>query len=141
MKHYIALLSNNNVSNDQQAFMTLFKTFMADLDSREDCHIALHLLKDAEEHVVGRYDAVVRPQEANEGGTLELPQSLEGTCLTDEKAESQGVDDDDADGLYVRALANYLDECVNCRRELENIHFWYFWCLCLYTALCRRCYH
>jgi hypothetical protein len=61
VKYYIALLSNNNILNNQQVFMTLFKTFMADLDSREDHHIALHLLKDAEEHVVGRYDAVGQP--------------------------------------------------------------------------------
>jgi hypothetical protein len=123
--------------------MTLFKTFMADLDSREDRDAALHLLKDAEKRAMSRYNAVVQPQEANDSGTGELSQSLKVTCLTDEKAENQDGDDDDddADRLNVRALANYLDECVNCRRELENIHFWYFCCLCLYTALCRRCYH
>ncbi|CBF89333.1 predicted protein [Aspergillus nidulans FGSC A4] len=101
-------------------------TFMADLDSREDRDAALHLLKDAEKRAMSRYNAVVQPQEANDSGTGELSQSLKVTCLTDEKAENQDGDDDDddADRLNVRALANYLDECVNCRRELENIHFW-----------------
>ncbi|KAL3429846.1 hypothetical protein BDV09DRAFT_202726 [Aspergillus tetrazonus] len=140
VKHCIALLSDDDVSNDQQAFMTLFKIFMADPDSREDREAALHLLKDAQERDMARYNAVVRPQKANDVGTGELSQSLEDTRLTDEKAENQDDDDDDADGLNVWALANYLDECANCRRELENIHFWYFCRLCPYTALCRRCY-
>ncbi|KAL4971208.1 hypothetical protein BDW66DRAFT_165879 [Aspergillus desertorum] len=124
VKHCIALLSNDDVSNDQQAFMTLFKTFTADPDSHEDRDAALHLLKDADERAMSR-------------GALPVARRR---SLTDEKAENQDGDDDDADGLNVWALANYLDECVNCRRELKNIHFWYFCRLCPYTALCRRCY-
>ncbi|KAL4999761.1 hypothetical protein BDV10DRAFT_200448 [Aspergillus recurvatus] len=137
VKYCIALLSDDDVSNDQHAFMTLFKTFIADPDSREDSDAALYLLKDADEVVMSRYNAV---REANEGVTGEPSQPLEDTPLTDEKAENQD-ENSDADALIAWwALAKYLDECVNCRRELANIHFWYFCRSCPYTALCRRCY-
>ncbi|KAL4981698.1 hypothetical protein BDW68DRAFT_172017 [Aspergillus falconensis] len=140
VKHCIALLSDDDVSNDKHAFMTLFKTFVADPDSYEDRDAALHLLKDDDERVMSRYNTVIRPREANDDVTGELSQSLEDTCLTDEKAENREDDDNDADGLNTWALSDTFDECVNCRRELANIHFWYFCRSCPYTTLCRRCY-
>jgi tetratricopeptide (TPR) repeat protein len=140
MKHCIALLSDDDVSNDRHAFMTLFKTFVADPDSREDQGASLHLLKDTDELAMSSYNAVIRRRGANGVVPGELSQSLEDSRLTDEKAENQDDDDIDADGLNVWSLDKYLDECVNCRRELANIHFWYFCRSCPYTTLCRRCY-
>ncbi|KAL4759658.1 uncharacterized protein BDW70DRAFT_139656 [Aspergillus foveolatus] len=46
VKHCIALLSDdNNVPNDEYAYTTLFRMFVTDPDSNDDCEAALYLLK------------------------------------------------------------------------------------------------
>ncbi|KAL4971626.1 hypothetical protein BDW66DRAFT_155481 [Aspergillus desertorum] len=136
VKHCIALLSDDDISNDRHAYMPLFKTFVADPDSGGDCEAALYLLKEVNERFMTRYNAVISAREADAdaaGGSSESP---ENSQLTDDRAQNDDEDDEDLNesGPYI-----YLDECVSCRKELTNIHFWYFCRSCPSTTLCRRC--
>ncbi|KAL4746268.1 hypothetical protein BDW72DRAFT_197859 [Aspergillus terricola var. indicus] len=114
VKHCIALLSDNDISNDKDAYMTLFKTFITDLESHEDCEAVL---------------------QANAGAVGRSSESSEDSQLADNKVD---VDEDD-ERLNVRIL-DALYECLSCRKQLQNIHFWYFCRSCPYSTLCRRCY-
>ncbi|KAL4740779.1 hypothetical protein BDV11DRAFT_168729 [Aspergillus similis] len=122
------------VLRGRRRYMTLFKTFVTDPDSHEDCEAALYLLKEANERHMGRYNTVVSAREANAGAARGSSESSEDSQLADDKVDDAENDDDLMTALYT------LDECSNCWKEVKNIHFWYFCRSCPYTMLCRRCY-
>lgn len=112
VKRSIELLSDYDPSNDDEAFMILFRTFLVASDSHEDLNGALYLLK------VWHRDCLRQAKR-------HLPD--DGT---------EGRDDDD-----LPFSINQLAECSNCKRGMNSICHWYFCRSCPLTAICRQCYH
>ncbi|RAL12406.1 NACHT domain protein [Aspergillus homomorphus CBS 101889] len=107
----IDLLSADGPSNDYEAFMSLFRTFLVAADSDEDLNGALYLLK------VWHRDCLRQAKR-------HLPDD-----------EIEGPDDED-----FPFSIDQLAECSNCKREMNSICHWYFCRSCPLTALCRQCY-
>ncbi|KAL4956079.1 hypothetical protein BDW69DRAFT_159245 [Aspergillus filifer] len=138
VKHSIELLSDDDVSNDGDAFKTLFRTFVADRDSDEDREAALYLIKLAHEAILARYNniEIQRGASTNDAGEEE---PLVDRGAADDKVESRN-DDGDPGGLNVWHLGEDLNECSSCRASITHIHFWYFCRSCPQTTLCHQCY-
>ncbi|KAL2847123.1 hypothetical protein BJX68DRAFT_240245 [Aspergillus pseudodeflectus] len=134
VKHCIALLSDDDIGNDEDAFKSLFRTFVADPDSDADREAALYWIKASQERFLGLLTEPMGPQKANEdaaGGVSETwgDSNNEGTFDVGDVLESK-----------TWKLADDLSECSSCREGISYIHFWYFCRACPYTTLCRRCY-
>jgi hypothetical protein len=141
VKHCIALLSDDDVSNDEDAFKTLFRTFVTDPDSDEDREAALHWIKVAHEAYLKRYNNIIQSGSGNKDAGGEGSESLADHGAADEEGESRSDDEDgDPEELNVWVLSDDLSECSSCRSSITHIHFWYFCHLCPLTTLCHRCY-
>jgi tetratricopeptide (TPR) repeat protein len=112
VKRTIELLSDNGPSNDDKAFMILFRTFLVAADSHEDLNGALYLLK-------------VWHRDCLQQAKRHLP----------DDGNERPEDDDFPFPI------DQLAECSNCKREMNSICHWYFCRSCPLTAICRRCYH
>ncbi|KAL2848384.1 hypothetical protein BJY01DRAFT_246398 [Aspergillus pseudoustus] len=139
VKHCVALLSDDDISNDEDAFKCLFNTFVVDPDSAEDREAALYLIKVPYERRLGLYENVVPPNEAEIHAEGQISEKLGDVALTDDKAEIRD-DESEVDSFDTWALLDDLSECAKCRRGISNIHFWYFCRSRPFTTLCRRCY-
>ncbi|RLL93501.1 hypothetical protein CFD26_100163 [Aspergillus turcosus] len=141
VKRSIELLSDNDPSNDDGAFMILFKTFLVAADSDEDLNGALYLIKAwdylREESDNPTADVMAVSHDSSVSSVQHgVAESLDEVHLVD---EIQGLDDEVSEHGIVYT-ANYFNECLNCKRWMGSICHWY-WCRsCPLTALCRRCY-
>ncbi|RDL30658.1 Tetratricopeptide-like helical [Venustampulla echinocandica] len=143
VKECISLLSDDDPSNDINAFVRLFRTFLAVTDSDEDLGAALYLIKQSTEPrrrvARNRTDAV----KALDGdGQVDVSRTLENVQLTDDEDQSpDGGDEDDIDDvLFSGTVCDPLTECWSCKREIGSIHHWYFCRSCPFSTLCWRCY-
>lgn len=117
VKECISLLSDDDPSNDIDAYMRLFRVFLAVTDSDEDLGAALYLIK----------------QEP----------ALQNVQLTDGEDEclDAGIDDDDIDdALYPDIVYDRCTDCSGCKREIGTMQHWYFCRSCAFSTVCRRCY-
>ncbi|KAL4863511.1 hypothetical protein BDV12DRAFT_189645 [Aspergillus spectabilis] len=137
VKQCIALLSDNDPSNDSDAFISLFKTFLQSPDSREDLSAVLHLVKLGDERLLGAYDTEEHSTEALEDNELnDLTQALTRTSVVN----GEDTDANDINPVEIWFVTAPLTECSVCKREISSIHFWYFCRSCPLKALCRRCH-
>ncbi|KOS37676.1 hypothetical protein ACN38_g11524 [Penicillium nordicum] len=118
VKECISLLSDDDPSNDMDAYMRLFRVFLAVTDSDEDLGAALYLIK----------------QET----------ALQNVQLTDgeDQCLDASIDDDDGidDALYPDVIYDRCTDCSGCKREIGNMQHWYFCRSCAFSTVCRRCY-
>ncbi|KAL3435231.1 hypothetical protein BDV09DRAFT_204202 [Aspergillus tetrazonus] len=143
VKHCIALLSDDSGFLDKKhAYMTLFKTFVTDPDSNDDCEAALYLLKEVSEGIMSMSNTLTKAKEANVGAARGSSEPSKDSKLANEKVNenANGEYNEDDERLSMLVLHTSLDECLNCRKD-QSIHFWYFCRTCPYSTLCRRCYH
>ncbi|KAL2794552.1 hypothetical protein BJX66DRAFT_303401 [Aspergillus keveii] len=134
VKRCIELLSDDDVSNDADAFQTLFRTFVADPDSDGDREAALYWIKLSNEAHLVMYNSIIQSGSGNED-----PGKQGSEPLADDEAVGRD-DDGDPEELNAWVLDDDLRECTNCRSSIAHIHFWYFCHSCPLTTLCRRCY-
>ncbi|KAL2820127.1 hypothetical protein BJX63DRAFT_428448 [Aspergillus granulosus] len=139
VKHCVALLSDDDLSNDEDAYRCLFKTFIADPDSDEDREAALYLIKVPQERQLDMYNNVTQLRDASNDAGEQVSGSLKGIARMDDKVGSRD-DASDAEDLNVWSLSDDLSECLRCRKGIANIHFWYFCRSRPYATVCRRCY-
>ncbi|KAL3460099.1 hypothetical protein BJX64DRAFT_278710 [Aspergillus heterothallicus] len=134
VKHSVALLSDDDISNDEDAFKCLFNTFVADPDSVEDRDAALYLIKKSQERRMGINDKATHGTETRKDASKRSSDSL-----AEERTDS-GDDESEADDLRSWLLRDDLSECVKCCKSVANFHFWYFCRSRPFTTVCRRCY-
>lgn len=115
IKQGLALISDDNPSNDEEGLVRLFKTFLCDPESQSDLAAALYLLK----------------QDQERNMNMDVHYGQQGI--------SQGeIRESNNDGPYL--CTEPLTECSNCRSEIQSIHHWHFCRLCPNSTLCRGCY-
>ncbi|KAK2874914.1 hypothetical protein FQN49_001953 [Arthroderma sp. PD_2] len=144
VKECISLLSDDDPSNDIDAFMRLFRAFLAITDSEDDLGAALYLIKqNSERGGPADSDRAGTTKELDESGHLDVSSSLENVQLTgDGNKSADDGDEDDAidDDCFTGTACSPLTDCSNCKREVGSIHHWYFCRSCPFSAICRRCY-
>ncbi|KAF3481028.1 Tetratricopeptide-like helical [Arthroderma uncinatum] len=140
VKECISLLSDDDPSNDIDAFMRLFRTFLADRDSDEDLGAVLYLIKQDTE--LGR-----RPPKDRTVATTTLDDTdLSGTLnhLQLKSDQDQTLDDDMEDdmddAMFLATTCSPLTECMSCKQEIGSGHHWYFCRSCPFSTLCWQCY-
>ncbi|KAL2828383.1 hypothetical protein BDW59DRAFT_159586 [Aspergillus cavernicola] len=152
VKDCISLLSDDDPSNDFNAFVRLFRTFLPMPDSDEDLGAALYLIKQATEPripVPRNKTTAINP--LDDESQLDVSTStLENMQLQDTEhqtpdGDSDNDNDNDNDNdtentLYYDTTCDPLTECSSCKSEIESIHHWYFCRTCPFSTLCQRCY-
>ncbi|KAJ5459063.1 hypothetical protein N7530_011007 [Penicillium desertorum] len=137
----ISLLSDDDTSNNGDAWVVLFKTFLVATDSDEDLRIALYLSK-----AWGKLIGVEPPKPDTEVEVVTTKSSGE-IHIGDDKIlkNDKPVDLDDREegevewiGLW--DLADSLTMCAFCQVEVACMSYWYFCRSCPHTAVCARCY-
>jgi hypothetical protein len=136
VKACLALLSDDDPTNDEDAFMALFKTFLIDPSSEEDLGAALHWIKQENERLIRAYYNKKR----------DAWESVEGVGLWDSLAETSLIDDsedknstDSFDSLNIWFVCDPLTRCSICTQEITSIHGWYYCRSCPYKTCCREC--
>lgn len=126
IKQGLALISDDNPSNDEKGLVCLFKTFLCDPESQSDLAVALYLLK--------------QDQERNMNMNMNVDVDVHhGQGIS--QGELRESNNDDSDGpLDPYFCTEPLTECSNCRSEIRSVHHWYFCRLCPNSTLCRGCY-
>ncbi|KAL4866010.1 hypothetical protein BDV12DRAFT_173548 [Aspergillus spectabilis] len=140
LKSCINLLSDDDPSNDEEAFMSLFKTFLAAGDCPDDLSAALYLLKqDHERHMNAHApDMTEEPQDNKQE---EVSNFVTQVRISDDGVRNEdGDNEDDIDSLDRLVQADTLTECASCRECISSIHYWYFCRSCPFSSLCPWCY-
>ncbi|KAL2862512.1 NACHT domain protein [Aspergillus lucknowensis] len=135
----VALLSDDDPSNDLDAFTSLFKTFLAAGDSPEDLDAALYLIKQDEARLLNAYEPYVaeQPQDDEPGKVAE---SVSQMRIESQHEDDADADEDELDGLNNWMITDKLSECAGCRVKIQSIFHWYFCRSCPFSSLCSRCY-
>jgi hypothetical protein len=136
VKACVALLSDDDPTNDDDAFISLFKTFMIDPGSEEDIGAVLYWIKQDNERLIKRYDDEERDavKSKDEAG---LVGSLGKTNLKD---DSEGINSADSlDDLNIWFTCDALIMCSICTQQIKSIHGWYYCRSCPYKTCCREC--
>lgn len=132
VKKSIELLSDDDPSNDDDAFLSLFQTLLTAADSDEDLSGALYCTK-------AWYKDCLREAKSDhrmsEGGVAE---SLNQVHLV---ADETQVPDDGVSERRISYTIDYFAECSNCKCEMKSICHWYFCLCCPFMMLCQWCYH
>ncbi|KAJ5937944.1 Tetratricopeptide-like helical [Penicillium verhagenii] len=136
VKECVALLSDDDPTNDDGAFISLFETFMIDPGSEEDISAVLYWIKQDNERLINRHDdgdrdAVKSKDEA------ELVDSLGKTNLEDDSEDMSSADI--LDDLNIWFTCNTLTMCSICTQQIKSIHGWYYCRSCPYKTCCREC--
>lgn len=135
VKKCIALLSDDDPSNDGDAWVSLIKTFLIATDSEEDLSIALYLTK-----AWRRTAGIEAPKPDTEVG-LEPTEAFGEIRLEDDKTiESDDGKQAEVEWNGVWDSTDTLTKCANCQLEVACVSYWYFCRSCPHTALCARCY-
>ncbi|KAF7159523.1 hypothetical protein CNMCM5623_004861 [Aspergillus felis] len=145
VKKSIELLSDDDPSNDVNAFKSLFLTFLAAADSDEDLNGALYLIKSWYRDYLqgGKKDnplsEAVGVSYNNDANSVQdgVAETLNQVHLADD--ETQGPDDEFSERQIAYRIA-YLAECSNCKYEMSSICHWYLCRSCPFTMLCQCCY-
>lgn len=136
VKACVTLLSDDDPTNDDTAFIALLKTFLVDPGSQEDLSAALYLIKQDNERQLK-----VNYNEGHDAGN-----SKDGMELLDLPGETSLQDDgedmnstDGLDALDVWFVCDPLTRCSICMKEINSIHGWYYCRSCPYKTCCREC--
>ncbi|KAJ5213230.1 hypothetical protein N7449_000399 [Penicillium cf. viridicatum] len=143
VKECISLLSDDDPSNDIDAYMRLFRVFLAVTDSDEDLGAALYLIKQEPEprSSVAR-NRTGATKLSDDDVQLEVSDALQNVQLTDgeDQCLNAGTDDDIDDALYADIVYDRCTDCSGCKREIGTMQHWYFCRSCVFSTICRRCY-
>ncbi|KAJ5390081.1 Tetratricopeptide-like helical [Penicillium cataractarum] len=136
VKACVALLSDDDATNDENAFLALFKTFLVDPGSEEDLGAALYWIRQDNERLIegyyyGEHDA---GESKDEAGLLD---SLGKTNLIDDGEDMNSTDSLHA--LDIWFTCDPLTRCSICAREITSIHGWYYCRSCSYKTCCGEC--
>ncbi|KAF3392653.1 hypothetical protein F1880_008648 [Penicillium rolfsii] len=136
VKECVALLSDDDPTNDENAFITLFKAFLIDPGSEQDLGAALYWIKQENERLIMIHNDRKRSAEklTDEAGLLEL---LGRTDLQDDSEEIDSADN--LDHLNIFFSLDALTTCSICTQWIGSIHGWYFCRSCPYKSSCRHC--
>jgi tetratricopeptide (TPR) repeat protein len=143
VKQCISLLSDDDPSNDINAFIGLFKVFLVATDSDEDLEVALYLIKqDTEPRMRVSRNRTDVTKRTDDDVQLGLSSTLHHAQLTgwEDQYLEEGNDSYIADVFYAGLVCDPLTECSSCKREIGSMHHWYFCRSCVNSTLCRRCY-
>lgn len=134
VKACVALLSDDDPTNDDNAFIALLKTFLVDPGSEEDLGAALYWIKQENERLIK-----VKYNEGRDTGESkderELLDSLGGTNLEDDSEDMNST----LDAFDIWFTCDPLTSCSICSQEITSIHGWYFCRSCPYKTCCREC--
>jgi tetratricopeptide (TPR) repeat protein len=136
VKACVALLSDDDPTNDENAFTSLFKTFLIDPGSLEDLGAALYWLKQDNERLIEVY----RDEERDDGKSKDeagLAGSLGKTNLKDDSEDMDSADSLDA--LNIWFTCDALTFCSICTQQIKSIHGWYYCRSCPYKSCCLEC--
>ncbi|KAJ5112524.1 Tetratricopeptide-like helical [Penicillium argentinense] len=136
VKACIALLSDDDPTNDEIAFIALLKTFLVDPGSEEDLGAALYWIKRENERLIKVYYNEERDVRKSKDG-LELLDTLGEIHI-----ENDGEDMNSTDGLDdldIWFICDPLTRCSICMQEITSIHGWYYCRSCPYKTCCREC--
>ncbi|KAJ5413252.1 hypothetical protein N7465_005557 [Penicillium sp. CMV-2018d] len=143
VKECISLLSDDDPSNDIDAYMGLFRVFLAVKDSDEDLWAALYMIKqEPEPRTSVARNRTSATNLSDDDVQLEASDALQNVQLTD--GEDQCLDagtDNDHDDIYDALYPDIrCTDCSGCKRETGTMQHWYFCCSCAFSTICRRCY-
>jgi tetratricopeptide (TPR) repeat protein len=136
VKACVALLSDDDPTNDEHAFISMFKTFLIDPGSEEDLGAALYWIKQENERLIKVYNDEECGAEKlkDEAG---LSDSLGKTNLIDDSEDMENTDDLDAFNIWF--TCDPLVMCSICKQEIKSIHGWYYCRFCPYKSCCGEC--
>lgn len=143
VKECISLLSDDDPSNDINAFMGLFKIFLVAADSDEDLGAVLYLIKqDTEPRMRVSRNMAGATKRIGDDVQLDVFSTLQNVQLTDDGDQclEEASDDYIDDAFCVGIVCDPLTECSSCKREIGSLHHWYFCRSCAFSTLCRGCY-
>lgn len=145
VRECVSLLSDDETWNDNTAFLSLFKTFLATRDSDEDLGAVLYLIQLDNQRKVRIFEGRrPRPNVLHGDTQGGLSESLERVQVDNAiiSDEDTGVDGglDDVSGVRNWFCGDFMTECSGCRSQIETFHWWYFCRSCPNKGLCRRCY-
>ena len=141
----IELLSDDDPSNDDDAFISLFLTFLTGVDADEDLNGALYLTKDwYRDYLRGvKKDNPISEAVAascDDSRSLQdgIAESLNQMHLADDEIQRPDGEFSERQSSYT---IDYFAECSNCKCEMRSICHWYFCRSCPFMMLCQWCYH
>lgn len=146
VKECISLLSDDDPSNDIDAYMRLFRVFLAVKDSDEDLGAALYLIKqEPEPRTSVARNRTGATNLSDDDVQLEVSDALQNVQLTDGEdpcldSGTDADDDDIYDALYPDIVYDRCTDCSGCKREIGTMQHWYFCRSCAFSTICRRCY-
>lgn len=141
VKDCISLLSDDDPSNDIDAFVRLFRTFLVTSDSDEDLQAALYLAKRDTEprmRVVRNLRGIRQSDDPEQIGAPTAPSTAQVPEGEDQNLDDDNIDMYDSD--FSGVASDLLTECSSCKREVGPLHQWYFCRSCPFSTLCGRCY-
>ncbi|KAJ6182853.1 hypothetical protein N7485_001495 [Penicillium canescens] len=141
----IELLSDDDPSNDDDALISLFLTFLTDVDSDEDLNGALYLTKAwyrdylrgaKKDNLIS--EAVAVP--CDDSGAFQdgVAESLNQVHLADDETQRPDAEFSERQSSYT---IDYFAECSKCKCGMRSICHWYFCRSCPFMMLCQWCYH
>ncbi|KAL2704523.1 hypothetical protein AAEP93_005594 [Penicillium crustosum] len=149
VKECISLLSDDDPSNDIDAYIRLFGVFLAVTDSDEDLEAALYLIKqETEPRTSVARNRTGTTKLSDDDVQLEVSDELQNVQLTDDEDRfldaGTGGDDnndiDDALDLYSDTVYDRCTDCSGCKRETGTMQYWYFCRSCAFSTFCQQCY-
>ncbi|GIC90947.1 NACHT domain protein [Aspergillus udagawae] len=145
VKKSIELLADDDPSNDDDAFIGLFLTFLAAADSGEDLNGVLYLTKAWYRDYLpgGKKDNPISESltvSCDDSGNFQdgVAESLNQVHLADDKTQRPDEEFSERQSVYT---IDYFAECSNCKCEMRSICHWYLCRSCPFVMLCQWCYH
>lgn len=152
VKSCLQLLSDDDPTNDGDAWLELFKTLLADLDSDEDMSGALYMLK-TWRRTSSNYEIPESSddyEDVDESVEIEIEDDMTlERCLAEEKKTSQPKKEEDVvdDVVWfvegsrtLRGFGESYTACPNCDLQVTSVSDWYFCRSCPHIVLCPSCY-
>lgn len=149
VKECISLLSDDDPSNDIDAYIRLFGVFLAVTDSDEDLEAALYLIKqETEPRTSVARNRIGATKLSDDDVQLEVSDALQNVQLTDDEDQclDAGTGDEDDDNiddalnLYADTVYDRCTDCSGCKRGTGTMQHWYFCRSCAFSTICRQCY-
>ncbi|CAI7592439.1 unnamed protein product [Penicillium discolor] len=151
VKECISLLSDDDPSNDIDAYIRLFGVFIAVTDSDEDLEAALYLIKqETEPRTSVARNMTGDTKSSDDDAQLEVSDALQNVQLADHEDQclDAGTGDDDEDDddiddalkLYADTVYDRCTDCSGCKRGTGTMQHWYFCRSCAFSTICRQCY-
>ena len=151
VKSCLELLSDDDPTNDGDAWLELFKTLLMDPDSDEDLSGALYMLKTWRRMITSSEstESNDKYEDIEESDEIELGNDTEEGFAEEERApRANQMEDDIVDDIIwfaegsrtPRGYGESYTACPNCALQVTSVSDWYFCRSCPHTVLCPSCY-